>query len=1013
MGNINLRNKVKNTGMVTQTNLPYDPSEFPREITRHYISASEEDLNEMLSQIGIKSLSQLFSHINPENFFPQPIHLPEEQHYGEACDTLVNISKRSNLRTSFIGDQLPVWKTPDIVDFISNLRPLSTSYTPYQPERSQGTLISHWIYQCAISILTGFEAINTSLYDRSFAIYEAIACAIRTSRRGSRVLLASTLFKEDMEVLQTLAKETSIEFDFLDVDESTGTCNLAALNKISVDRKLSYSAFVFPQTNSLGMLEDVDVLTDFCDEHQIRSIACIDPFLLGEGGLKPPTEFGKHGVDFIAGDAQHLAIPPNFGGPGLGIFGCRHNESKKSDLRSTPGRYVGKAKDINGRDCHVMVLSTREQHIRKEKATSNVCSNQAFLSTLAGASLLSRGSRGLGKSIELAHRAQQRILEHIHSLEGIEVAFAGVQSPTEVVVRTQKSPSLLINNARACNLHLGVDVSHRCKSKDDMGLIKLSFSDTHTEEDIVSLTSFLNEEFSTCHTLESWKPSGIPDRLLRRHSVKLTNFPEEELRSYYTKLSELNVSPDDGCYPLGSCTMKYNPLLNDWAASLIGFSQIHPQAPLPDCQGPLEILYEIQEWFKKITGLSAVTTQPVAGAQGELVGIKLFQAFHRSNGESNRNIILIPRSAHGTNFATAAMAGYPNGIVYLEANKKGTIDIDDFKSKLTLHGDQLCGVMITNPNTSGIFETEFKQISDLVHKYGGLVYMDGANMNAIAGVINLNELGVDAVHNNLHKTWTIPHGGGGPGDAIVAVSEKLKDFLPGKQVIKLEDQTYDVFEPKKSIGSFHRNWGNFGHKVRAYSYLLRLGKAGIPRMSSVAVLAARYLLERIKHRYPTLPSSENASQRMHEFILTLSEEDFLKLEKNDIPKGQAIPQIGKLFLDFGFHAPTVAFPEAFGLMIEPTESYTKSELDRFADAVIAIKDIIDDHPFVLKTAPHFTPIDRVDEVSANRNLVLFENLDHLPPLPHNRITPSELMSLEVNEIKRRLISVAKDVQGLI
>ena len=998
----------------TPVDLPFDPSEFPRETPQHYISANEKDLNEMLSTVGLGDLSQLFGHIDPNLLFPHPLSLPEEKGYFEVADNISAISNLSNRKVSFIGDQLPVWKTPPIVDFVSNLRNLSTSYTPYQPERSQGTLVTHWIYQCAMSLLTGFEAINTSLYDRSFAIYEAITCAIRTSRKPSRILLASSLFPQEIEVLETLSKETGIKFDFLDLNSNTGRCNYDDLSSFSIDELNQYSAFVFPQVNSLGVLEDVDLLTDFCEDNRIRSIACIDPFLLGEGGLKPPVAFGRSGADFIAGDAQHLAIPPNFGGPGLGIFGCRHNNEKKSDLRNTPGRYIGQAKDMKGRDCHVMVLSTREQHIRKEKATSNVCSNQAFLATLAGASILSQGSKGLGEAVEIAHRNQEKVIDAIVSLEGIEPAFTENNSPTELTIRTNKSSSLLLHNAKSAGIHLGIDISERVKGLDTSGaLIKLSFSNLHSEECIDSLISFLQSEFSPASSANSKIKFQIEERHLRKQSVGLPSYSDEELREYYGKLAELNVSPDDGCYPLGSCTMKYNPLLNDWAAGLKGFAEVHPQAPVEDIQGPLKVLHEIQEWFKGITGLSGVTTQPVAGAQGELVGIKLFQAYHRSRGETDRNFILIPRSAHGTNFATAAMAGYPDGIVYLEANEQGKIDLHDFKEKISKYGDQLCGVMITNPNTSGIFETDFKKIADAVHQAGGLVYMDGANMNAIAGIVNLSELGVDAVHNNLHKTWTIPHGGGGPGDAIVAVSEKLVDFLPGKQIIKLDDGTYDFEIPTHSIGSFHRNWGNFGHKVRAYTYLLRLGRKGIPRMSSVAVLSARYLFEKLKGRYQTLPTNISDSPRMHEFILTLSEEDFSNLENHGIPKNQAIPQIGKLFLDFGFHAPTVAFPEIFGLMIEPTESYTKKELDRFVEAVLAIKDIIEDAPFVLKSAPHFTPIDRVDEVSANRNLCLHEPLDRLPPLPHNRISPSELMGLDVDEIKSRVIQLAKDTQGLV
>jgi len=272
----------------------------------------------------------------------------------------------------------------------------------------------------------------------------------------------------------------------------------------------------------------------------------------------------------------------------------------------------------------------------------------------------------------------------------------------------------------------------------------------------------------------------------------------------------------------------------------------------------------------------------------------------------------------------------------------------------------------------------------------------------------LGKLGVDAVHNNLHKTWTIPHGGGGPGDAIVAVSECLVDFLPGKQIEKGEDGVLRSRTPSKSIGNFHRNWGNFGHKVRAYAYLLRLGKEGVPRMSSIAVLSARYLFEVLRTRYPTLPTGASKIARMHEFILTLSEQDFAQLEAVGVSKSQAIPQVGKLFLDFGFHAPTVAFPEVFGLMIEPTESYTKAELDRFAEAVLVIKDLIDEHPEIVASAPHFTPIDRVDEVSANRNLCLNERLDHLPALPINRIQPHVLLNLEISQIKQRLL----DLQGI-
>ena len=993
-----------------KVNLPYDPSEFPRELSRHYITADESEIREMLNVVGLDNLDELYSHIPEVNHFNQDLNLPEELNYQDAVEKISQISLKTKLNTSFIGDTLPSWKQHPIVDFVSKLRPLSTSYTPYQPERSQGTLVTHWIYQCTLSTLTGFEAINTSLYDRSAAMYEAITCAARTNKCGNKILLANSLFESELDVIKTLSEETELEFVYAPLDSKTGLLQYSWLEALNNDDSKDISAFVFPQVNSLGLLENVDFLTDFARSHGIRSIACIDPMLLANGGLKPPTDFGADGADFIVGEAQHLAIQPNFGGPGLGLFGCRHNEKNKKDLRATPGRYIGKAKDLNGRDCFVMVLSTREQHIRKEKATSNVCSNQAFLATLAGASLLAKGGQGLADSIFTAKQARAKVIEAVKHLQGINVAFNVSRGFSELVLEINQSVPEFLKKARNAELEIGINVSHRIASRENRNLIKLTFSDIHDENATDKLISFFNHTFSRKNKGEIIEKAQETDpQFLRKDILHLPSFSFDELSLYYEKLADLNVSPDDGCYPLGSCTMKYNPLLNDWAAALPGFALAHPQSAESDVQGPLEILFEIQEWFKAITGLPGVTTQPVAGAQGELVGLKLFQAYHRANGDFKRDVVFIPRSAHGTNFATAAMAGFTNsdGIVYLQANAQGMIDLEDFDAKIQEFGDRLCGVMITNPNTSGIFEDQFHIIAKAVHNAGGLVYMDGANMNAIAGKVNLGKLGVDAVHNNLHKTWTIPHGGGGPGDAIVAVSEKLIDFLPGSQIIRNTDGSFSSEKTSRSIGSFHRNWGNFGHKVRAYSYLLRLGKQGVPKMSSIAVLASQYLYSKLKNYFPTLPGNTESIPRMHEFILTLSDEDFANLELVGISKGQAIPQVGKLFLDFGFHAPTVAFPEVFGLMIEPTESYTKAELDRFVDAVICIKEIITDYPEAVKSAPHFTPIDRVDEVSANRNLILQEKLEHLPSLHLNRIKPSILNNLEIKEIKSRIIDSAK------
>ena len=451
--------------------------------------------------------------------------------------------------------------------------------------------------------------------------------------------------------------------------------------------------------------------------------------------------------------------------------------------------------------------------------------------------------------------------------------------------------------------------------------------------------------------------------------------------------------------------MKYNPLVNERLASLPGFNAAHPEAPVADVQGCLELLYETQEWIKAVTGLAGVSTQPVAGAQGELLGLKLIQACIADRGEAEkRKAILLPHTAHGTNFASAATAGFAE-IVPLDANAEGRIDLAKLDTILAARGPEIAGIMVTNPNTSGIFETEFRTIADKIHAVGGLVYMDGANLNAIAGHANLAALGVDAVHSNLHKTWSIPHGGGGPGDAVVAVSATLLPFLPGVQVVKNADGSFATVKTPKSIGSFHRHYGNFQNKIRAVAYLKRLGAAGIPAMSGTAVLASRYLFERLKDDFKPLPAGSSAP-RMHEFILSLKDEDFAKLEAAGITRGQAVTGIGKLFLDFGYHAPTMSFPEHDGMMIEPTESYTLAELDRLADTALAILRLVRKNPRIVLEAPYNMPVRRIDEVAANRKPVLSEKLAGLPVLPSFAPSVKDPIILPVAEIEDLLGQIA-------
>ncbi len=594
-------------------------------------------------------------------------------------------------------------------------------------------------------------------------------------------------------------------------------------------------------------------------------------------------------------------------------------------------------------------------------------------------------------------------IEKLTSLKGVNLRFTGTHFYNEAVLQLEgKTVSQLLSEAEKEGIQLGINVSKRLNSDKDDCLL-MSFFDVHQKADLDKLIGFFEKHFSK-DSEASWQEQELPKHLMRSDDVQLPQFDHKELKEYYEQLGRQNVSPDEAIYPLGSCTMKYNPYINDWAASLKGFTDIHPESAQQDAQGSLEVLYNIQEMFKEITGLPGVTTQPVAGAQGELTGLKLFHAYHADNQlDQIKDIILIPKSAHGTNPASAAVAGYAKGIVLINADDEGRMDLNHIKELIQKFGKRIAGVMVTNPNTSGIFECNFKEIADLIHEVDGLVYMDGANMNAIAGWVDLGKLGVDAVHNNLHKTWSISHGGGGPGDAIVAVSEKLIPYLPGYLVEKSNDK-YHLVKPEKSIGSIHRHLGNFAHKIRTYTYLRALGPEGVRRMSAVAVLSAKYLHQKLNKIYPTLPAGAEKVSRMHEFILTLAPETFERIEKAGIPKAQIIPRIGKLFLDYGFHAPTVAFPEPFGLMVEPTESFTQVELDRFAEVVTEIGKMINEHPEVLQTTPHFTPVSRVDEVSANKNLQFFEVLDkELPKVLPNLVNPAMLQDMEVKELSEKIL----------
>ncbi len=990
--------------------IPYSIVRKDRELARHYIPMSQNDEKEILDFLGLKRTDDLFNHISQEIKFDSDSFssLFKEIGYEDLLKHMEEVSQRNLTdKTCFIGDSLLWYSLPKELSEISSLRGLTTAYTPYQSERGQGTLVGLWAYTSLMSKLTGMEAINASLYDRSMALVEAVFCAERLKKNKKIVYVSEGIFPQEINVLKTKTHHRQIELKFIPLHKESGLTDYDLLKQQLKEDEGKVSAVLFQQVNSLGLAEDVDLLTDLSHCFDALAVCSIDPHYLSAAGVKRPSLFGskKEGVDIIVGEGQSLAIGPNFGGPGLGIFGMRYNEKDKNSIRSMPGRLIGKAKDISGKECLTLILSTREQHIRRDKATSNICSNQSFIATLAGATLLLEGSEGLRRKLEKSKENISFFLQKMNPYwddDKISLAFKD-HFINEVILKTKKE-DLLASASKKANIQLGVDISERLHHDKSNSYVKIFFNDLHTHEEIGKIVSFLIDEFSLTSRSEKSPLPSLYQTPEQGEVSQIRSFSSKEVLEFYHHLNRQNVSPDDHVYALGSCTMKYNPQINDYAASLPLFTKSHPQALEENVQGNLHILYEIQEMFKKITGLHSVVTQCVAGAHGELAAIKMFQAYFEDKKDTKRKIILIPETAHGTNPATATYAGVEK-IVLLKSDKTtGQIDLEDIKEKVALHGENILGVMITNPNTSGVFETNFKKIAELIHSVGALVYMDGANMNAIAGIVNLKTMGVDAVHNNLHKTWSIPHGGGGPGDAIVAVCEKLAPYIPGTQVEKDEKtKSYKLIKKEKSIGDIHRHHGNFAHKVRCYTYLKALGSEGVRRMSSIAVLSARYLGTKIQQHYPLLPRGATNIPRMHEFIITLEEELFKKIESKNIPKNSVIPLAGKLFLDFGLHSPTVAFPEVYGLMIEPTESFTKKELDHFIQVVTSIKNLLEEFPSVLKTTPHFTPVQKIDEAAANRLPLLSDDFDKLPILFDDSITPSELIKLSTDEVFEKIL----------
>src|SRR3989454_4955971 len=533
--------------------LPYDPMTLPRETTRHYIPATDHEIQAMLGALGLSQLDELFQHIPARMRMAAPLALPEELGYEELYRHVVAQSQKNRLpEVAFLGDGLPHYKVPDLVPFVAGLRELMTAYTPYQPERSQGTLMTQWLYQCCLAMLTGFEAINASQYDRATALVEALYTAARLSRQGrTHFLLLGSLWPQDLEVVHTLLADTRLTYEVVPIDPVRGTVPLAVLEQQAVAQADGLAGIAFPQVNSLGCLEDVDGLTDLAHRLAARAIVVTDPMLLATGGLKAPGTFGVagEGADILVGEAQHLAIPPHYGGPGLGVFGIRYNAVHQQDIRQAPGRFVGDAQDEAGRPAKVMVLSTREQHIRRHKATSNICTNQGFVATLAAAAILARGEEGMREACAGGRTNALTAARALLRVPGVRLAFPDTPFWNAFVLALPCSSATMVEAARQRHIHLGVDVSSRLPGSTGNHLL-LSFSDVQEPEYLEQLTALFAETIDMPDATTTVTLPAIPAAYLRQAPVGLPSWPRDQLRAFFTSLSEQNISPDRTCYPL-------------------------------------------------------------------------------------------------------------------------------------------------------------------------------------------------------------------------------------------------------------------------------------------------------------------------------------------------------------------------------------------------------------------------------------------------------------------------------
>jgi len=894
-----------------------------------HIGPSPDERDRMLQTVGVSSLDALIDEAIPRSIrITTPLNLPPPESEHQYLRRLAHLSHRNTPFRSYIGRGYHDTITPSVVLRMVMENPgWYTPYTPYQAEIAQGRLESLLNFQTMVSELTGMEVANASLLDESTAAAEAMTLLHRVSTKKPKAgerslfLVSDRCFPQTIDVLRSRAEPLGIDL------------HVGPLEHFPLDGRAYGALLQYPDEG--GLLQD---LAPFIKKaHDNGVLVAVGADLLALAIVTPP---GEMGADVVFGTSQRFGVPLGFGGPHAGFFATR-----QAFVRQVPGRIIGVSVDVHGKTAYRMALATREQHIRREKATSNICTAQALLANMAAMYGVYHGPDGLRAIAARVHLMAQ-MLEGGLKLMGLAQRNAHYFDTLRIDV-----PSGVEEIQRRA-LASGMNFLYP-----DDGTIDIALNETVTTDDVLDVlgvfASALNKPSPHADLFELPKgglalhgAEDLPPPLRRTsafmtHPVFNTHRSETEMMRYVRSLERKDLGLDTSMIPLGSCTMKLNPASAMLPITWERFSRMHPFAPEDQAEGYLQVFRELESALCEITGFAEVSLQPNSGAQGEFTGLMVIRAYHRDRGDSGRDVVLIPASAHGTNPASAAMAGMR--VVVVASTSDGNVDLVDLRKKASEHRDRLACLMITYPSTHGVFEDDIREICQIVHDHGGQVYMDGANMNAQVGLTSPASIGADICHLNLHKTFAIPHGGGGPGMGPIGVARHLAPYLPRHPFAPVGGE--------KGIHSVSAApWGSASILLISYAYIRMLGSQGLTDATRYAILNANYIKARLEKHYPVLYTRANG-RVAHELIFDLRGFKADGVEEMDV---------AKRLIDFGFHAPTVSFPVAGTLMVEPTESEDQAELDRFCDAMIHIRGEIEavvsgtadgtDNP--LKNSPH-------------------------------------------------------------